>query len=159
MEEIKTENPEAEGQKYLFVTVKDVEYGIEIGLVQEIIVMQKISPLPGAKPFCKGVINIRGTIVPVIDLRVKIGLEPCEYTDLACIVVVIVEGERIGMIVEEVNDVLQLGPDKLQDSPAKNHGDRRYISCKIAKVNGTVKQIMDMSRVFDLEPHEDNKAC
>lgn len=160
MEEFITDTPEAEGQKFLFVTVAGVEYGIDIGLVQEIIVMQEISPVPGAKPFCKGVINIRGTIVPVIDLRIKIGLEPCDYNEFACIVVVMIEGERIGMIVEEVKDVLQLELSQLQDSPAMlDCGNKRCISCRIAKVDGKAKQIMDMDRLFDLEHKENGKVC
>lgn len=161
MEELKQEGVEtqSEGQKFLFVTVNGIEYGIEIELVQEIIVMQKISPIPSAKPSCKGVINIRGTIVPVIDLRIKIGLKPCEYDELACIVVVMIAGERIGMIVEKVNDVLQFEPSQLQESPAKQDcGNKQCISCKIAKTNGEVKQIMDMRKVFDLDPQENGKA-
>lgn len=161
MEELKQENAEtqSEGQKFLFVTVNGIEYGVEIELIQEIIVMQKVSPIPSAKPFCKGVINIRGTIVPVIDLRIKIGLEPCEYDELACIVVVMIEGERIGMIVEKVNDVLQFELSQLQESPAKQDcGDRECISSKIAKLNGEVKQIMNMRKVFGLEPQEKGKA-
>lgn len=153
------EKKKEEGQKFLFVTVNGIEYGIEIELVQEIIVMQRVSPIPSARPFCKGVINIRGTIVPVIDLRIKIGLEPCEYNELACIVVVMIAGERIGMIVEAVNDVLQFEASQIQVSPAKqNCGDRNCISSKIAKIDGTVKQIMDMHKVFDLEPQQDSKV-
>jgi len=67
-----------EGIKFLFISVGGIEYGIDIKLVQEIIVMPTISPIPSAKPFCKGVINIRGTIVPVIDIRVKLGLDAAD---------------------------------------------------------------------------------
>lgn len=143
---------QVEDTRFLFVTVNDVEYGIDIDMVQEIIVMQEVSPIPSTKPFCKGVINIRGTIVPVIDLRIKMGLEACVYNEDACIVVVMIGGERIGMIVEAVRDVLQIKPTQLQKSPAKDEAlGKCNISSQIANIDGAVKQILDMKKVFDLD--------
>jgi purine-binding chemotaxis protein CheW len=143
---------QVEDTRFLFVAVNGVEYGIDIDMVQEIIVMQEVSPIPSTKPFCRGVINIRGTIVPVIDLRIKMGLDPCVYTEDACIVVVMIGGERIGMIVESVQDVLQIKASQLQKSPAKAEAmGKCNISSHIANIDGAVKQILDMSKVFDLD--------
>ena len=162
MDEEKKENQaeqaeQAESKRYLFVTVDHVEYGIDISIVQEIIVIQEISPLPGMKPFCRGVINIRGMIVPVIDLRVKIGLQQCEYNENACIVVMMLGGEQIGVIVEDVREVLQIPPSQLQESPARSDaGGKRSISSRIANINGTVKQILDMYKVLDIDPDSEH---
>lgn len=160
MEETKTDVQETqqEGQKFLFMLVNGIEYGIEIELVQEIIVMQEISPIPSAKPFLKGVINIRGTIVPVIDLRIKMGLPPCEYNELSCIVVVMAAGEKIGIIAEGVQDVIQLDPSQLQDSPGINRSDKCCISTRIANIDGTAKQILDLNRVLDLDQEQNGKV-
>lgn len=157
MDEKKSESPEQTGDKrYLFVMVDNTDYGIDLEIVQEIIVMQDISPIPSTKPFCRGVINIRGTIVPVIDLRIKMGLESCEYDENACIVIVAFGGEKIGMIVEAVQDVLLIQPSQLQKSPAKDNGDgRRSISSQIANIDGAVKQILNVNRVFDIEPNQE----
>jgi Chemotaxis signal transduction protein len=159
--EVKTSaaNAQQEGQRYLFVSVNGVEYGIEIERVDEIIVMQEISPIPSTKPFCKGVINIRGTIIPVIDLRIKMGLPSCEYTEDACIVVVMIQGERIGVIVEAVQDVLMLQASQIQESPATGSAANKGISSKIAKIDGAVKQIIDLYKVFDLEPEGESQQA
>jgi purine-binding chemotaxis protein CheW len=154
MDENKTEKAaeQAEESRYLFVTVDDVEYGIDISIVQEIIVMQEVSPIPSTKPFCRGVINIRGMIVPVIDLRIKIGMPPCDYDENACIVVVMLGGERIGMIVESVREVIQIPQSQLRESPARTEaGGKRSVSSQIANINGTIKQILDMNKVFDID--------
>ena len=136
-----------------------MEYGIDITIVQEIIVIQEVSPLPGMKPFCKGVINIRGMIVPVIDLRVKMGLQQCDYGENACIVVVMLGGEQIGVIVESVREVLQILPSQLQESPARaNAGGKRSISSQIANINGTVRQILDMYKVLDIDPEAEQNT-
>lgn len=157
MEDKKTETAveQAADKRYLFVMVDNTEYGIDLEIVQEIIVIQEISPIPSTKPFCRGVINIRGTIVPVIDLRIKIGLEPCEYSENACIVIVEIGGEKIGMIVEAVCDVLPIHPSQLQKSPAREHATgKQSFSSQIANIDGAAKQILDVNRVFDLNQRD-----
>ena len=159
VEKTETQAEQAESKRYLFVTVDHVEYGIDIAIVQEIIVIQEISPLPGMKPFCKGVINIRGMIVPVIDLRVKMGLQQCDYDENACIVVVMLGGEQIGVIVESVREVLQIQPSQLQESPTRaDAGGKRSISSQIANTNGTVRQILDMYKVLDIDPETEQNT-
>lgn len=157
MDEKKSESLKQVGDKrYLFVMVDDTDYGIDLDIVQEIIVMQEISPIPSTKPFCRGVINIRGTIVPVIDLRIKMGLEACEYNENACIVIVTFGNEKIGMIVEAVQDVLLIQASQLQDSPSRSGGNgRRSISSQIANIDGAVKQILNVNRVFDIGQNQE----
>ena len=150
-----------EGIKFLFISVGGIEYGIDIKLVQEIIVMPTISPIPSAKPFCKGVINIRGTIVPVIDIRVKLGLDAAEYDEQTCVVVVSISGQRIGVVVDRVKDVAEIPLEDILDSPARAMSSvgKRCVSSKIAKMNGKVKQIIDMDQVLDLVPTADSEEA
>lgn len=157
MDERKSETPEqSDDKRYLFVMVDGTEYGIDLNIVQEIIVMQEISPIPSTKPFCRGVINIRGTIVPVIDLRIKMGLKACTYDESACIVIVAFDNEKIGMIVESVRDVLLIQPSQLQDSPTRTGGGSRHsISSQIANIDGAVKQILDINRVFGVDQNRE----
>lgn len=138
-------------QEYLIFSVDSIEFGIEIGLVQEIIKMQPISAVPNALPFCKGIINIRGTIVPVIDMRLKLGFEAAEYNERTCIIVVKLDSELIGVIVDMVQDVIRISEDSLSDSPAAvTAGDRNSYTAQIACVNGKIKQILDVNSVFEI---------
>lgn len=151
--ESETDKTEKKLQKYLFFSLDAVEYGVDISLVQEIITLPQISPIPSTKKFCKGVINIRGSIVPVIDMRIKLGKEPCEYTESTCIIVLELAGERIGAIVEKVLEVVEIASTQLLDSPAKTETTGfRSISSKILGSAGGKRQILDLYQVFDLEP-------
>lgn len=150
--EAEVDKAEKNLQKYLFFSLDAVEYGVEIGLVQEIITLPQISPIPSTKKFCKGVINIRGSIVPVIDMRIKLGKEPCEYTEKTCIIVLELAGERIGAIVERVLEVVEISSDKLLESPSKFESNGyQSISSKILSDAGGKRQILDLYQVFDLE--------
>lgn len=137
-------------QEYLVFTVHSIDFGIELGLVQEIIKIQPISRIPNALPFCRGIINIRGTIVPVIDMRLKLGFEPAEYTERTCIIVVMLETELVGMIVDMVQDVIRISEEALSDSPAAGGGERKRYTARIATVDGMIKQILDVGAVFDM---------
>ncbi|NLT13836.1 MAG: chemotaxis protein CheW, partial [Clostridiales bacterium] len=86
-EQLLTAGAEDDIQEYLIFTIDAIDFGIDIGLVQEIIEIQPVSKIPNALDFCSGIINIRGTIVPVIDMRRKLGFQPIEYDDRACIIV------------------------------------------------------------------------
>lgn len=143
---------EENAQKYLFFSLDTVEYGVEISLVQEIITMQPISPVPSTKDFCKGVINIRGSIVPVIDMRIKLGKQECEYTESACIIVLELGSERVGAIVEKVLEVVEIPASQLLDSPAKTEATGfRSVSSKIVSSSAGKRQILDLEKVFDIE--------
>ncbi len=141
--------------KYLFFSLDNVEYGVEISMVQEIITMEAVSPIPSTLPFCKGVINIRGSVVPVLDLRIKLGKEPCEYTDIACIIVLEIKDERIGVIVEQIRDVIEISDGMLMPSPVDtNNAEQKCASSSIVEIDGNVKQILDIDRVFGFDEEE-----
>jgi len=152
LEEILEQGPEEEIREYLIFTVDNIEFGIDIRLVQEIIEYQEASPIPNMLDFCRGIINIRGTIVPVIDMRRKLGFETREYDDRSCIIVIMLRSELVGMIVDSVQDVARIAPDQLSDSPVMlSKGDVKPYTAKIANINGKIKQIISVEAVFDVE--------
>ncbi len=135
-------------KSYLIFTVNSIEFGIDLGMVKEINKLQPASVIPNAKPYCKGIINIRGTIVPVIDLRIKLGFGPAEYDERACIILVMLENENVGVIVERVHDVIKVSREELLDCPGfGGAGYQRYVS-KIAATGDKIRQILDVRSVF-----------
>lgn len=137
--------------KYLTVVLEDEAYGIAVLKVREIIRMQKITPVPQLPGFVKGVINLRGRVIPVVDLRVKFGLEAV-FGERTCIVVVQVKlpSEQIvqmGLIVDSVEEVATLTDAEIEPTPdfgAKV--DTTYL-LGMAKVKGQVKTLLDIDRV------------
>jgi purine-binding chemotaxis protein CheW len=109
--------------KFLTFCLGTEEYGVEILRVREIIGLIDITPLPRTPDFVKGVINLRGKIIPVIELRTKFGLDPVEYTDATCVIVVEVadseNGEQfqMGVIVDTVSEVLDINQEQIESAP------------------------------------------
>lgn len=138
--------------KYLTVSLDREDYGISVHKVREIISLQKITPVPQMPDYVKGVINLRGRVIPITDLRVKFGLK-AELTERTCIVVVQVragadQAVQMGLIVDTVEEVANLGADHIEPPP--DFGvriDSTYL-LGMAKVNGTVKTLLDIDRVF-----------
>jgi purine-binding chemotaxis protein CheW len=93
------------------------EYGIDILRVQEIRSYEAPTRLASAPAFIKGVVNLRGVIVPIVDLRLKLGCDTAEYNDFTVVIVLSVHGRVIGAVVDSVSDVLALGPDSIKPAP------------------------------------------
>jgi purine-binding chemotaxis protein CheW len=137
--------------KYLTVGLDREAYGIAVLKVREIIRMQKITPVPQMPPYVKGVINLRGRVIPVVDLRIKFGLEAA-VADRTCIVVVQVKLQseqtvQMGLIVDNVEEVANLSESEIEPTP--DFGTRlstEYI-LGMAKVKGEVKTLLDIDRV------------
>ncbi|MBI2517620.1 MAG: purine-binding chemotaxis protein CheW [Opitutae bacterium] len=137
--------------KYLTVVLDNEAYGIAVLKVREIIRMQKITPVPQVPSFVKGVINLRGRVIPIIDLRVKFGLKS-EFTERTCIVVVQVKlpSEQVvqmGLIVDSVEEVVNLTSEEIEPTPEFGAKiDTTYL-LGMAKVKGQVKTLLDIDRV------------
>jgi purine-binding chemotaxis protein CheW len=145
---------EKEG-KYLTFTLADEEYGIGILKIKEIIGMMPITPVPRTPQFVKGVINLRGKVIPVIDLRIRFGLTAMEYTDRTCIIVVEIAGESgsvmVGLVVDTVSEVLNIKSNDIEETPAFGAKlDTDYI-LGMAKMEGGVKILLDIDRVLRSE--------
>lgn len=103
--------------EYLTFRVGAEEYGIEILRVQEIRSYEPPTRIAGAPPFVKGVVNLRGTIVPIVDLRLKLGCEQASYDRFTVVVVLNLRGRVVGAVVDSVSDVLELGHDDIRPAP------------------------------------------
>ncbi len=141
--------------KYLTFALDHEEYGLPVLKVREIIKMMNITAVPQVPTCVKGVINLRGKVIPVIDLRLKFGFPAQDYTDRTSIIVVEValEASRVmmGIVVDEVSEVLNIAPDEIEETP--QFGDRvqtDYMSA-VAKVKGTVKILLDLDRILGAE--------
>lgn len=141
--------------KYLTFTLAGEEYGIGILKVREIIGMMVITAVPRTPDYVKGVINLRGKVIPVIDLRLKFGLEAMEYTERTCIIVVEIAGAGrkipMGIVVDSVSEVLNIKAGDIEDTP--NFGSRLdtdYI-LGMAKAGGGVKILLDIDKVLNSE--------
>jgi len=107
----------ADKQQFLSFQLGAEEYGIDILRVQEIRAYEKATRIPNTPDFIKGVINLRGVIVPVIDLRMKFGLESADYNEVTVVVVLNVANRTIGIVVDKVSDVLALGQGDIRPAP------------------------------------------
>ncbi|MBF0551783.1 MAG: purine-binding chemotaxis protein CheW [Deltaproteobacteria bacterium] len=141
--------------KYLTFSLANEEYGIGILKVKEIIGMMPITTVPQTPGFVKGVINLRGKVIPVIDLRLKFGMDPIGYTDRTCIIVVEVKMESgaiiMGIVVDSVSEVINIKGSEIEDTPtfgAKLNTD--YI-LGMAKTEGGVKILLEIDRVLKEE--------
>jgi len=137
--------------KYLTVLLNGEAYGIAVIKVREIIRMQKITPVPQMPADVKGVINLRGRVIPVVDLRVKFSLA-AEFGERTCIVVVLIAREsgqpiQMGLIVDSVEEVVNIGTADIEPTP--DFGTHIDTSCLLgmAKVKGSVKTLLDIEKV------------
>jgi purine-binding chemotaxis protein CheW len=156
-EVLKGAKQQEEVKKYFIFSVNGIDFSTEIDRVTEIITKPMISPVPNANNYCRGIINLRGTIIPVIDMRVKMHFPSKEYDERTCVIVMTIQDQLIGVVVDEVREVTDIPLEKLFDSPANNMraGDGRNYTSKIANLDGgRVIQILDIEKVFDVKGQE-----
>ena len=119
----------AAGGEFLTFRLGAEEYGIDILKVQEIRSYEQPTRIANAPAFIKGVVNLRGVIVPIVDLRLKLGCESAEYNHFTVVIVLNVKGRVVGAVVDSVSDVLELGGDQIRPAPATNATiDTSYIT-------------------------------
>ena len=126
----RTEAKQQPGREYLSFRLGAEEYGIDILKVQEIRSYEPPTRIANAPAFIKGVVNLRGTIVPIVDLRVKLGCERIDYDGFTVVIVLNVRGRVVGIVVDSVSDVLQLCADNVKAAPelGSGHVDTSYIT-------------------------------
>jgi len=135
-------------RKYLSFFLGEEEYGIEIQYVTEIIGIQTMTDLPDTPPFMKGVINLRGKVVPLIDVRLRFNLEERRYDDRTCIVVVNVNEMSVGLIADAVSEVIDISESQIEAPPKMtNKAGSRYIQ-GLGKVGENVKILLDMKKLL-----------
>lgn len=136
------------GGKYLTFRLAEEEYGVEILKVREINGLMNITAVPQMPPHAKGVINLRGKVIPVIDLRLKFGLPEIEHTEQTCIIVVDV-GREIGIIVDTVSEVLDIPAEKIEPPPTMGGDVDTSFILGMGKVNEAVKILLDIDKVLE----------
>lgn len=141
--------------KYLTFTIGEEDYGIGILKVKEIIGMQDITSVPQTPEFVKGVINLRGKVIPVVDLRLRFNMDATEYTDRTCIIVVEIESPvgmvRIGIVVDSVSEVTNIKEDEIEDTPTFGAKLNTEYILGMAKTEGGVKILLDIDRALNGE--------
>lgn len=141
--------------KYLTFFLEKEEYGIGILKVKEIIGMMPITSIPGTPDFVKGVINLRGKVIPVMDLRLKFSMEAIPYSDRTCIIVVEIESQDstvlMGIVVDAVSEVIYIDKDQIEETPAFGAKlDTDYI-LGMAKMEDSVKILLNIDMVLSTE--------
>lgn len=142
-------------QKDKYVTFKSGKeyFGLKIEYVSEIIVFQEITEIPESEDYIKGLINLRGKIIPVIDVRLRFKQEPFTYDDRTCIIVINVKSILVGLIVEKIAEVVEIPEENILPSPELGHGDKsqnRYVYA-VGKVGNDVKLLLDPDKLINDE--------
>lgn len=141
--------------KYLTFTLADEEYGIGILKIKEIIGIMPITTVPQTPEFVKGVINLRGKVIPVMDLRLRFGIDAIDYTERTCIIVVEIASQArtvlIGIVVDSVSEVLNIKAEDMEEPPTFGAKLNTEYILGMAKLEGRVKILLDIDRVLSIE--------
>ncbi len=136
------------GGKFLTFFLSTEEYGIEILKVQEIIGVMTITPIPRTPAFIKGVINLRGRIIPIIDLRLKLSMEEAKHTEETCFIVVKAHDMHMGVVVDKVSEVLDIAGENVEDAPSMGEDINTDYILGIGKAGDKVKMLLDIDKVL-----------
>ena len=134
--------------KYLTFFLASEEYGVEILKVQEIIGRMPITPVPLTSKYILGVINLRGKIHPIMDLKVKFGMEQTEITDETCIIVIKTSSLMMGILVDKVSEVMNVASGDIEDTPSFGSDVNPEYLLGIGKTGGRVRLLLDIEKVI-----------
>jgi purine-binding chemotaxis protein CheW len=141
--------------KYITFRLGSEEFAIQVMRVREIVGIQEITAVPHTPHGVKGVINLRGKVIPVVDLRLKFGLVELEYSQRTCIIVVQIDGGAgsllVGVIVDAVSEVLTLQPSDIEDTPDFGTGVALPYLLGMAKIKGKVKILLDINAALSAQ--------
>lgn len=135
--------------KYLTFWTDEQLFGVPIADVVQIIGIQEITPIPDSPAYAKGVINLRGSIIPVIDVRVRFSKEETQYSERTCIIVTKIEESYIGFIVDSVDEVTTIGDDNISPPPRISKDRTNAYLTGIGKVENKVVLLLDTSRILN----------
>jgi purine-binding chemotaxis protein CheW len=141
--------------KYLTFALGNEEYSVPVLKVREIIKIMHITAVPQVPEYIKGVVNLRGKVIPVVDLRLKLGFPAQDYSERTCIIVVevmLAAGARMmGMIVDHVSEVMNVAKEEIEPTPEFGDEIQTDYMKGIAKVRGQVKILLDLDRVLGVD--------
>jgi purine-binding chemotaxis protein CheW len=141
--------------KYLTFSLASEEYGIGILKIKEIIGMMPITSVPQTPEYIKGVVNLRGKVIPVMDLRLRFGMPAMDYTERTCIIVVEISGQagtvQVGIVVDAVSEVLNVKSEDIEPTPSFGTKLNTDYILGLAKMGGGIKILLDITRVLSSE--------
>jgi purine-binding chemotaxis protein CheW len=148
VQELLEQEEDTQKGRFLTFTLSSESYGIEIQYVTEIIGIQPVTEIPELPEYIKGIINLRGKIIPVMDVRLRFKKPYREYNDRTCIIVIDIKDISIGLIIDNVAEVLSIPDTEIVAPPEVSKGSNRYIK-GIGKVNGEVKLLLDCDKLLN----------
>ena len=152
-EEIQSEE-DTQKDKYLTFTLEDELYGIDISVVIEIIGILPITAVPEVPPYVKGIINLRGKIIPVVDMRLRFRRTPREYTDRTCVIVIEADGVLVGLIIDGVSEVRDIPEGEVVPPPKLKAAQNRYVKGVGRLSDDRVVLLLDWQKLFSEEEAE-----
>ena len=140
-----------DGSQFLTFTLQEELFGIEILRVQEIKGLSRITPIPNMPPYIRGVMNLRGTVVPILDLRAKFGMADAEYSQFTVTIVVTIGQKVVGLVVDAVSDVLNVAPENIEAAPEIGIEAATSFMTGIAKSGERLITLLNMDELLDLD--------
>ena len=141
--------------RYLTFKVKDEDYGIEIIRVKEIVGIQKITPVPEMPSYIKGVINLRGNVINVVDIRLRFGMVEKEYDERTCIIIIQVGDIEVGMIVDNVSEVCVIPEEDIKKNTSLNKSNKSTFIKGLGKLDDKIKMLLDVERLLTEKEFEE----
>ncbi|MEL6109798.1 MAG: chemotaxis protein CheW, partial [Planctomycetota bacterium] len=139
-----------DGSQFLTFTLQDEEFGIEILRVQEIKGLSRITPIPNMPEYIRGVMNLRGTVVPIVDLRAKFAMPEAEYNQFTVIILVTIGDKVMGLVVDAVSDVLNVAEDNIESAPDMGTEADTSFMTGIAKSGERLITLLNMDELVDV---------
>ena len=149
--DVSEEDEDTQQDKYLTFSIGHEIFGIEIRFITEIIVVQKITAVPDTAAHIRGVINLRGKVIPVMDIRERFGLDLKEYDERTCIIVVNHKEIAVGLIVDIVNEVVDIPSEDVDPPPRTHSGIKANYIAGMGKIGADVKILLDIQNVLDIQ--------
>jgi len=146
--EIDFESEDTQEGKFLTFHMAGEDYGIEIRHVTEIIGIQRITEVPDMPPFIKGVVNLRGKVIPVMDVRARFHLPPRGYDERTCIIVVNYNDASVGLVVDQVNEVADIPKKNIEPPPRSTAGENSQYIQGMGKMGEQVKILLNVGKLL-----------
>lgn len=135
---------------YMVFVINNQKYALSSKYITEIIEILPITKLPFLPEYMKGIINLRSTIIPVMDARMRFGMEPIEYSERTCIIIIENEANKIGLIVDAVNEVLTIPPKQIMESTKEKNDLKESFVNGISQINNDIQLILDCDSLVNI---------
>ena len=142
---------------YMVFVINNQKYALSSKYITEIIEILPITKVPFLPEYMKGIINLRSTIIPVMDARMRFGMEPIEYSERTCIIIIENEANKIGLIVDAVNEVLTIPPKQIMESTKEKNDLKESFVNGISQINNDIQLILDCDSLVNIVGDMSNK--